>query len=243
MVQSHTIRTGCAGWSLRKEHQDLFPEGDSHLERYAQRFTAVEINTSFKSFHQPSTYARWASTVPENFRFSVKMHQQITHEQQLGDTSLLDRFLDGITRLGDRLGPVLVQTPPSLEFKASMAERFFSALRRKFDGALACEPRHPTWFGEEPESMFKDLQVARVAADPPQAEHGDQPGGWDGLVYYRLHGSPRVYYSSYSEDFLRNLLQKLRVAVQRGPVWCIFDNTASGAATENALWISEQAEN
>lgn len=242
MVQSHTIRTGCAGWSLRKGHQVLFPEGDSHLERYAQRFPAVEINTSFKSYHQPSTYARWASAVPENFRFSVKVHRQITHDQCLRDIALLNKFLDGITRLGDRLGPVLVQLPPSLEFRAGTAERFFSALRRRFDGDVVCEPRQETWFEAGAERMFKEFLVARVAADPPQGSNGDQPGGWDGLVYYRLHGSPRVYYSSYSEGFLRSLLHKLQAAAEAGPVWCIFDNTASGAATENALWILEHTD-
>jgi uncharacterized protein YecE (DUF72 family) len=242
MVQSHAIRIGCAGWSLRKEHQAFFPEGDSHLERYAQRLPAVEINTSFKSYHRPSTYARWASSVPENFRFSVKVHRQITHDQRLSDTALLDKFRDGVTQLGERLGPVLVQLPPSLEFMDKSAERFFSALRQRFAGDVVCEPRHATWFEEDAEKMFREFRIARVAADPAQASSGDRPGGWDGLAYYRLHGSPRVYYSSYSEGFLSSLLHELQAAAEVGSVWCIFDNTASGAAMENALWMLKQIE-
>lgn len=153
---------------------------------------------------------------------------------------LLDKFLDAITQLGERLGPVLVQLPSSLEFMADTAERFFSALRQRFEGGIVCEPRHATWFEEGAEKIFREFRIARVAADPVQASNGDQPGGWEGLAYYRLHGSPRVYYSSYSEDYLRSLLHKLEGAAQVGPVWCIFDNTASGAAMENALWMLKQ---
>ena len=239
MPEDVPIRVGRAGWSLRKEHKKQFPEGDSHLARYSQRFPAVEINTSFKQDHQATTYARWADTVPVDFKFAVKMTRQVTHEARLEEPALLDDYLAGVTKLGDKLGPLLVQLPPSLAYDPETVQAFFSALRERFDGQVACEPRHASWFDSQPEQSLADFEVARVAADPAPAPGADQPGGWQGLIYYRLHGSPEMYYSSYSQDDLEDLIEKLKQHAQSKPTWCIFDNTASGAATRNALWVLE----
>jgi uncharacterized protein YecE (DUF72 family) len=77
--------------------------------------------------------------------------------------------------------------------------------------------------------------VARVGADPAVVPVAAEPGGWGGLVYYRLHGSPRTYYSTYPVDQLEAVARKLRDAARSAEVWCIFDNTAAFAATANAL--------
>jgi len=74
---------GVAGWSLASRYADEFPPGDSHLERYAKRLNAVEINSSFYKPHRTETYARWAGTTPEGFRFAVKAPRTITHERRL----------------------------------------------------------------------------------------------------------------------------------------------------------------
>ena len=74
------IRIARAGWSLPKEHQVHFPLDGSHLSRYAAVFDGVEINSSFYRHHRPETYARWSSSVPETFRFAVKVHRAITHD-------------------------------------------------------------------------------------------------------------------------------------------------------------------
>ncbi len=227
---------GCAGWSLPKEHGDHFPAEGTHLSRYAARFPAVEINSSFYRPHRGATYARWAASVPADFRFSVKVPKAATHERRLVDTSdVLDRFLEEATQLGDRLGPLLVQLPPSLGFSVDVAAAFFAALRDRFDGELALEPRHPSWFEAAADRLVTGYRVARVAADPAVVPAAAEPGGWDGLVYYRLHGSPKVYYSEYPEDYLEALAKALNHAGRSARVWCIFDNTALGAATVNAL--------
>ena len=100
------IRVGCAGWSIPKEHAGRFPEDGSHLARYAERFPAVEINSSFYRPHRPSTYARWAAETPEGFAFAVKVPKEITHTRRLVDADEpLDRFLDETAALGDKRGP------------------------------------------------------------------------------------------------------------------------------------------
>ena len=102
---------------------------------------------------------------------------------------------------------------------------------------MALEPRHASWFAPTAEALLHSFEVGRVLADPVLFEAGARPGGWPGLVYLRLHGSPRTYYSSYGNALLNQLATRLVLeAAAADMVWCIFDNTASGAATENALY-------
>ena len=235
---------GTAGWSIPRAEQRHFPAGVSLLTRYAKVLPAVEINSTFYRPHRAATFERWAASVPRSFRFSVKLPQTITHENGLTKSArLLDTFLADLAPLGTRLGCLLVQLPPSLAFDARVARAFFTALRKRFDRGVALEPRHASWFEQRADALLDELGVARVAADPSRAEGGGDPGGWRGLAYFRLHGSPRMYYSSYERDFLDALAIKLRDTRRRRiPTWCIFDNTTLGAATGNALSLIHHLE-
>ncbi|HEU5100962.1 MAG TPA: DUF72 domain-containing protein [Roseiflexaceae bacterium] len=233
-----SLHVGCAGWSIPREYAEQFPAKGTHLQRYAQRLPAVEINSSFYRPHRPETYARWADSVPERFAFAVKVPREITHVRRLREIAEpLDRFLSETQALGAKLGPLLVQLPPSLRFDAALAEAFWATLRARFGGGVVCEPRHASWFTDQAERVLVAAQVARVAADPAPVPQAAQPGGWPGLVYYRLHGSPEMYTSAYAGDELEALVRKLRAGAQDAPSWCIFDNTALGAATANALHV------
>lgn len=231
------ILVGCAGWSLPRAVQDQFGPGDSHLARYATRLAVTEINSSFHRPHQPALYAKWAAAVPAEFRFSAKLPKAITHERRLGGCEEpLSEFLAQAEALGTRLACLLVQLPPSLAFDRAVAQPFLQLLRTRFPGALAMEPRHATWFAPEADALLHDLRIARVLADPVRHDAGRWPGGWPQHVYLRLHGSPRMYYSAYANDVLRALAVRMREAEAQGAeVWCIFDNTASGAAAGDAL--------
>ena len=235
---------GTAGWSIPAAQQSRFPAGESHLARFAKVLPAVEINSTFHRPHRTSTFERWAADVPRAFRFSVKIPRTITHDQRLASSAaLLKSFLADLAPLGSRVGCLLVQLAPSLAFDARVARAFFTVLRKRFDRGVALEPRHASWFGDHADRLLNEFEVARVAADPPRAEGGGEPGGWRGLAYFRLHGSPRVYYSSYEDDFLDSLADKLRdLRCRRIPSWCIFDNTTLGAATGNALSLIERLE-
>lgn len=232
-----TIRIGCAGWSIASAHAHLFGEGDSMLARYATRFDVVEINSSFYRPHQPKTYARWAATVPPHFRFSAKVPRTVTHDARLAAADdALARFIDEVTCLGDRLGGILVQLPPSLGFDARVVDAFFDGLRRRFDGAVACEPRHAGWFTPAADALWARYGIARVAADPPRPCDALQVGGEGAWHYWRWHGSPRIYYSEYTDAQLRLLADALVAhATPTRPAWCILDNTALGHATTDAV--------
>lgn len=212
-----------------------FPTTGTHLERYARVLPAVEINSSFYRPHRPGTYARWRDSVPETFRFAVKVPRVITHELRLRDArEPLERFLGEAGHLEAKLGCLLVQLPPSLQHEPGTSRAFFQALRERTGADIVCEPRHRTWFTDEARQVLADADIAYVKADPLAVDAPPPPE--TDVVYYRLHGSPKMYYSAYAEAFLDALATEISDHEQAGRrVWCIFDNTAEGAALPNAL--------
>ncbi|HMI20436.1 MAG TPA: DUF72 domain-containing protein [Sphingomonas sp.] len=230
------VRIGTAGWSIPAAFAAHFPTQGTNLERYAACFSAVEINSSFYRPHRPATYARWAASVGPDFRFAVKLPKAITHERRLVDIDdPLDRFVAEIAALGPKLGPVLVQLPPSLAFSAPIAETFFVRVRDRLAGSLACEPRHPSWFSAEADALLVHHRIARVAADPAPVPKAAEPGGWSGLAYFRLHGAPRIYWSEYGPGAVVAHAATVKARTAASEVWTIYDNTASGAATRDAV--------
>jgi uncharacterized protein YecE (DUF72 family) len=229
------IRIGTAGWSIAKPSAGRFPDVGSSLRRYAAVLNAAEINSSFYRPHKPETYARWAASVPEDFRFAVKFPRTITHEKRLRDVNdPLARFIGEVGHLGNRLGPLLVQLPPSLGFDATMAGGFFRKLRNQYPGSVVCEPRHAGWFTTEADDLLSSYAISRAAADPAPVPEAAHPGGFAGTLYLRLHGAPVMYHSDYDATTLAGIASCLGQS-EAGVRWCIFDNTASGAALPDAL--------
>lgn len=239
MTSTAKIRIGTAGWSITRAVAPRFASPGSHLQRYARRFRCVEINSTFYRPHLISTFARWRDSTPPDFRFAVKVPREISHELKLKRARRpLIAFLAQTEGLAEKRGPILLQLPPSFAFDKAVVTRFLALVRGLYDGLLVCEPRHSTWFTPEVDSLLAHHRVARVAADPAPAPGAFTPGGSPGVVYYRLHGSPRKYWSRYDKRFLAKLASTLRKTTSAEEVWCVFDNTASGAAIENAqeLW-------
>jgi uncharacterized protein YecE (DUF72 family) len=230
------VLVGTAGWATPRQHAALFGAGASGLARYATRFDAVEINTSFYRPHQRKTYAHWAASVPARFRFAVKLPKAITHDAGLrGAGAALDRFAGEVDGLDDKLAVVLVQLPPSRAFEPRVAATFFAMLRRRFDCGLACEPRHASWFGATADALWEKHAIARVAADParlPEAARAAGAGPWR---YWRWHGSPVIYRSGYDDAALRALAASVRAQTPRGArAFVVFDNTTLGHAAGDA---------
>jgi uncharacterized protein YecE (DUF72 family) len=234
---------GTAGWTVPKQHVALFArpvEGTkpSHLERYASQLRCAEINSSFHRRHRRSTWERWAAATSEDFRFAVKMPKAITHTAKLMKTggALLEFFGD-VSGLGHKLGPLLVQLPPKLLFDEGLAHEFLTTLRELHTGAVVLEPRHASWFTSPVDRLLCDFEVFRVAADPPKgSDAASRPGGATDLIYWRLHGSPRTYYSDYDQQWLHDFAVKLKPSTTKTKqLWVIFDNTALGHATANAI--------
>ena len=218
-----------AAWSIPKKAADRFAQEGSGLARYASIFDGVEINSTFYRRHKTSTFARWAESVPDNFRFAVKIPKEISHTRAMKDIAEpFDTFLADISLLGEKRGPLLCQLPPSLAFDADTLDIAFTAMRGADDGPIVIEVRHKSWASAEALDLLKRYAIDRVLADPapvwPGKEFETPP------KYVRLHGEPKIYYSRYTDEEIRSFSKLLAP-----DSWCVFDNSASGAAMENAL--------
>ncbi len=179
-----SFHLGCAIWAYKDWVGELFPPGSrasDFLSLYSRRFTAVEGNTTFYSIPDAETVSRWAATTPVGFKFCPKLPRHLTHQGLLVPTvPETIAFLDHMQGLGDRLGPVFAQLPPSYS-PATLAdlETFLSALPHD-SMQLAVEVRHPDWFKPEPARLLNhllgQLGVGRVLLDTrPIYECPDDP--------------------------------------------------------------------
>lgn len=138
----------------------------------------------------------------------------------------LSQFLDEVRGLNDKLGPLLIQLPPSLKFEQEIAANFFYFLRTQFDGVVVIEPRHISWTEQDARVLLAQYHLIQVNADPKIVHKpSNQP-----FEYYRLHGSPKIYESSYNFNYLNQLATNLT-----NTSWVIFNNTKFNAAIENAI--------
>lgn len=227
------IRLGTAGWANPPGQRQARSANVSHLQHYATCFNAVEINSSFYRPHGRATYERWAAATGRSFRFSVKMPRALSHDAALRvPAAEIDLFLGAVRGLGTKLGVLLLQLPGQLEWQPRIARQFFAKLTARTDVPIVCEPRHPSWSSAGAQRAFQEFGISLVCADPVRIPEHRRLGG--AVRYYRLHGSPRVYWSAYPDTQLRELAQRIAGERAAAAVWCIFDNTAGGAAWRNA---------
>ena len=171
-----------AGWAIPRGVAERFPPRGSGLQRYAACFSAVEINSTFYRSHRASTYARWHASTPAGFRFAVKLPKSITHQARLVDANeLVAAFRDEVFELKDKLGPLLVQLPPSLGFAAPIAERFWasrperrrcSILRRKRPAGDSLCPRDAVGAFRCSSSSAAILRRSRKSGSPRMVLYG-----------------------------------------------------------------------
>lgn len=228
---------GTAGWTIPKIASSRFPLEGSHLQRYAQRLNGVEINSSFYRPHRAKTYKRWSEETEAGLKFAVKMSKTFTHEKRLDvEDAELKLWLAPVGELGTKLGALLVQIPPKLEFDRLVANSFFKNLRELTDVMIAFEPRHVSWTSSEAKHLLEFYDITKVEADPercPMAIDKSKPR------YIRLHGSPDIYKSNYDQRTLKRWADDLASSPRS---WIIFDNTTFGCATLNALDLKDQFE-
>lgn len=228
------LRIGTAGWSIPKEFRKYFPDEESQLASYSQIFNCVEINSTFSKIHKGTTFEKWALITPDHFEFSLKLHRSFTHESDLKPklTELKNNLLL-MGELGTKWKVLLLQFPGKQDFNEKKMGRFYENIRKYFDGSIVLEPRNLSWLSQESKALMKEYKISKVVADPERCPHDSKNIlSTGGITYVRLHGNPVIYKSSYNKNFIRNLHQELSTYKK---TWCIFDNTALGKATGNAL--------
>jgi uncharacterized protein YecE (DUF72 family) len=231
------IHVGTSGWSYAHWHGVLYPHGASPRERldyYLMRYRTVELNSSYYRWPRRDSFARWRRRLPEEFTLSVKAPGLLTHVRQLyGPERWLARIGGDLARLGDRLGVLLVQLSPRLEYDYARLDYFLAHVPPGL--RVAVEMRHPSWHREE---VF-DLLARRGAAycvmsgaHLPCVLRATAP-----FVYVRLHGPDRqhLYAGSYPDVDLRWWADRVREWAGAGrEVFAYFNNDGGGNAVRNA---------
>lgn len=240
-----SIYIGTSGWSISPQLASGSRPNLSGLERYAEYFNAVEINSTFYRLPRRSTIERWRNASPDDFRFAIKLPRSITHEARLVDVNDgVSAFCELCAGFESKLGPILVQLPPSFAFDMSVVAPFLQHFARVTRAQLVIEPRHPTWFVPAVDRLLTEYGVGRVAADPACCAAAALPLAGRRTAYFRWHGSPRKYFSAYLPEAVTALAASLvdvrRTGGSRGEAYCFFDNTGLGAAAVNAISLKAE---
>lgn len=229
------LYAGTSGLLIPIPKRDFPPEYSAHsrLAYYATLFNSIEINSSFYKLPMPSTVAKWAGEVPENFRFTFKLWRQITHNKELiFDASDVTRFMDVINNAGPRRGSVLVQFPPSLTIAARgglvhLLNVLTEANSAQWD--IAVEFRHRSWYNDEIYDLLTGFNAGLVLQDMPKSAT-PQVITADGFVYLRFHGPGGSYKGSYSDEVLSEYSYYIHEWQEEAKrVYVYFNNTAGDA--------------
>jgi uncharacterized protein YecE (DUF72 family) len=200
-----TLYVGTSGYSYKEWKGSFYPEkipAKDMLPYYSARLQAVELNNTFYRLPQPAMVESWKAQVPDNFRFSVKASQRITHFKRLKDVASETQFmLQTVSALEDRLGVVLFQLPPNMKKDLERLEVFLKDLPA--DTPAAFEFRHPTWFDDDVLALLRSQNRALCVSDTDDmpTTHIDKTADWG---YLRLR---RV---NYSETDLTGWLERVR---------------------------------
>jgi len=226
---------GTSGWSYREWRGTWYPPElprSRWLPFYAERFATVELNSSFYRLPRPEQLQRWAADVQEEFLFAVKAPRQITHEQRLQHCDELVReFLQRITLLGKRLGPILWQLPPNLLWHPGVLEQFLALLPESL--RYAVEFRHPSWDRPEVWELLRSRGIATVWSSSLRYPLFLQATA--DFLYLRFHGLHGGFAHRYTREELLPWVERVCTALRQGmSVYAYFNNTAGGAAEDAA---------
>lgn len=235
------LRIGTSGWSYKHWHDGVFYPEDlkrrQELAHYVTVFDTVELNSSFYHVPKETTMQGWRQKTPDEFVFALKASRYITHRLKLADAQEpLALFCSRAELLGDKLGPILFQLPPSFHLDLDRLRSFVSLLPE--DARFTFEFRSDTWFCGEVYSLFEKHNVALTVADAPRYPCVERATA--DFVYVRLHGHEKLYASDYSDEQLDEWAKKIRGWMDEGrDVYCYFDNDFHGYAPANAATLRE----
>jgi uncharacterized protein YecE (DUF72 family) len=230
------IYVGTSGWQYRHWRERFYPKGLAQtrwLPYYAERFQTVEVNNTFYNLPRGETFEKWARETPEDFIFALKVSRFLTQFKRLKDPEEpVERFMKAASRLGDKIGPLLLQLPP--DFKAD-PERLRHALRAFPKGLrVAVEFRHDSWFTDQVRGVLEDTNAALCLADRGgKLITADwRTADWG---YVRLHWGSASPESCYTERELETWAQRLRdVYRARDDVYVFFNNDPNACALRDA---------
>ncbi len=229
---------GTSGWQYAHWRGGLYPRGmgTAHwFDRYAESFHTVELNVTFYRQPRPAVFEGWARRAPDGFLFAVKASRFLTHIRRLRDPrDSLDRLMEGASRLGPHLGPILIQLPPDMRAEPGRLAETLDAFPRGV--RVTVEPRHESWFTPEVRAMLLEREAALCWADRRGARTPVEPAWatarWG---YVRFHAGRATPPGCYGERSLATWLQRVRVAWPReADVFLYWNNDGNGCAPRDA---------
>ena len=235
MSESKTsIRIGTSGWYYNHWHGLFYPETIAKhkwFDFYTKSFDTVEINSSFYRMPKPENVKKWYKSSPENFIYAVKANRMITHLKKLRDVERqLADFLQTVSILKEKLGPVLFQLPPSLKKDFSLLKDFLSLLDKKVFGVF--EFRHKSWYENKCFSLLDDFKAGFCIHD---LEGSASPRIITGnVIYMRFHGTTGRYAGSYSKKILADWARWIRKNKKARACFAYFNNDSNAYAVKNA---------
>jgi len=236
-MMSH-IYIGTSGWYYDHWEEVLYPPGTPKSERfliYQQKFNTVEINATFYRIPFPNVVKGWYRKASADFKFVAKANRQITHRKKLVDaTPALEKFLNSIAELQEKLANILFQLPPSLKFDEQLLENFLMTLPK--DYRYSFEFRHTSWEREETYQLLREYNISYCTISRKSYPFNEIVTS--DIVYYRLHGPEAMFASSYSDEWLFELAQKI-VSHKNKTIFAFFNNDVGGHAVRNAERLKE----
>ncbi len=236
---------GTSGWTYSSWKGTFYPKDlpiGRYLEFYAEKFGTTEVNYSFYHLPRPSTYEKWLSQVSDDFVFALKASRFITHVKRLIDVEeAWAAFVRNARVLGDHLGPILLQFPPSFQCDQRRVVRFLEVAQHpvptRHHLRLAMEFRHDSWFTEEMYTSLRRHNVSLCIADSPRYPRQDEVTA--DFVYIRFHGRTELFASSYTKQELGKEAMRIRQYLSDGlDVYVYFNNDALGHAVDNAKTLA-----
>ena len=233
------IRIGTSGWVYRHWQGLFYPANlpqKQWFAYYARSFDTVEINSTFYHLHNASVFEHWRQQAPGGFLYSIKASRIITHNQRLeGCQDTLETFLSRASLLGETLGPVLFQLPPSFSLDLSRFESFLALLPEGFSYAM--EFRNPTWLTEEVFALLERFGVALCIHDMPPLQVPLRITAK--FVYLRFHGDVD-HAGDYPLETLAAWVERIQTWQRNGlAVFAYFNNDTGGMAVRNALTVKQ----
>jgi uncharacterized protein YecE (DUF72 family) len=230
---------GCSGFHYKEWKELFYPEKlpqSKWFEFYCEHFNTLEINSTFYKFPTEKSLVKWYNTSPEDFKFSVKAPRLITHYKKFsGCEILLQDFYTSISKgLQDKLGCVLFQLPPQLVYTPEMLDLVMSSVDPSFKNVF--EFRHLSWWNENVFTKFKKRKLIFCSISFPKLP--DEVKATASNIYYRFHGVPVLYKSTYSEKFVENIYQEIKIQAPK-EAWVYFNNTWGNAAIINSKYLQK----
>ncbi|HSH22557.1 MAG TPA: DUF72 domain-containing protein [Acidimicrobiales bacterium] len=236
-------RVGCSGWVYKHWRGGVYPEELPQrrwFEHYATLFGTVEINNSFYRLPTAAAVEGWAAQAPPEFVYALKLGAFGSHRMKLRDAaSWLPNHLDRLDRLGDHVGPTLVQLPPRWRRNAERLDEFLSvapASRR-----WAVELREPSWLHDDVYEVLHRHRAALCIHDLLADHPWELTTGW---TYVRFHGpraTEHAYQGRYGPEGLFWMAHRLETWLDQGcDVYTYFNNDEAGFAVDDARWLAER---